>query len=148
MLCTYAVCVFFALGFVTLSFGSQKGEEAKKVTLNVLSSPDNVDALAEISKRFMRMNPDITVDVSPVSWEVLYPQILADINAKTGAFDVCTWDLMTAGSIAKGMLLHLQSGALVWLECGVCVRVEHPASYRRYHFSEYTHANSSGSRTP
>jgi len=104
VLCTYAVCVFFVLGVVSLSFGSQKGEKAKAVTLNVLSSPDNADALAEISKRFMRLNPEITVEVSPVSWEVLYPQILADINAQTGAFDVCTWDLMTAGSIAKGML--------------------------------------------
>ncbi len=104
ILCTYAVCVFFALGFVSLSFGSQKEEGKKAVTLNVLSSPDNADALAEISKRFIRINPDIKVEVSPVSWEVLYPQILADINAKTGAFDVCTWDLMTAGSIAKGML--------------------------------------------
>ncbi|MFW6180577.1 MAG: ABC transporter substrate-binding protein [Spirochaetota bacterium] len=74
------------------------------MALNVLSSPDNADALIEIAGRFMEQYPGITVEVSPVSWEVLYPQILADVNAQTGAFDVCTWDLMTAGSIAKGML--------------------------------------------
>ena len=59
--------------------------------------------LAEVMS-YLQANPDITVEVSPVSWEVLYPQILADITSKTGAFDVTTWDLMTAGSIAKGML--------------------------------------------
>jgi len=104
ILCTCAVCVFFMCAFASHVFAGQKEKAAKAVTLNVLSSPDNADALSAIATRFMNANPDIKVEVSPVSWEVLYPQILADINAKTGAFDVCTWDLMTAGSIAKGML--------------------------------------------
>ncbi len=90
----------FVIGFP--SFGGKKKEEV--VTLNVLSSPDNADALIEIVKLFTQENPNIKVNISPVSWEVLYPQILADITARTGAFDVATWDLMTAGSIAKGML--------------------------------------------
>lgn len=74
------------------------------VKLNVWSSPDNADALTELAQLFMEKNPNIEIEVSPISWEVLYPQILADIRAKTGAFDVTTWDLMTAGSIAEGML--------------------------------------------
>lgn len=93
------VCLSIILALPVIS-----GKAEAAVKLNVLSSPDNADALIEISQNFMQANPDIKVEVSPVSWEVLYPQILADITAKTGAFDVTTWDLMTAGSIAKGML--------------------------------------------
>ena len=102
------VALFCSFLFVTPLLAEKKtaveGTQQKVVTLNVLSSPDNAGALKELAKLFMQNNPNIKVNVSPVSWEVLYPQILADLNAKTGAFDVCTWDLMTAGSIAKGML--------------------------------------------
>ncbi len=94
-----AVCLSIILALPGIS-----GKAEAAIKLNVLSSPDNADALIEIAQKFMEKNPDIQVEVSPVSWEVLYPQILADITAKTGAFDVTTWDLMTAGSIAKGMV--------------------------------------------
>lgn len=77
---------------------------AERVKLNVWSSPDNADALLELAQQFMEANPNIQIEVTPTSWEVLYPQILADINAGTGAFDVATWDLMTAGSIAPGFV--------------------------------------------
>jgi ABC-type glycerol-3-phosphate transport system substrate-binding protein len=98
---TIIVMVCFA---TILALPAFPGRAEGAVKLNVLSSPDNADALIEIAQLFMQENPDITIEVSPVSWDVLYPQILADIISKTGAFDVTTWDLMTAGSIAKGML--------------------------------------------
>lgn len=79
-------------------------EAAGPVKLNVWSSPDNADALTELAQMFVEENPDIEIEISPISWEVLYPQILADIRSKTGAFDVTTWDLMTAGSVADGLL--------------------------------------------
>ncbi len=78
--------------------------EPEEVKLNVWSSPDNADALLDLAQQFMEANPNIQIEVTPTSWEALYPQILADIRAGTGAFDVSTWDLMTAGSIADGFL--------------------------------------------
>jgi ABC-type glycerol-3-phosphate transport system substrate-binding protein len=74
------------------------------VTLNVWASPDNADALADIGQRFMQANPNIKVTVTPISWEVLYPRMLADIASRTGAFDVSTWDVMTAGAMAPGFI--------------------------------------------
>lgn len=50
----------------------------------------------------MEKNPDIQIEVTPLSWEVLYPRILQDITSGAGSFDVATWDLMTAGAIAPG----------------------------------------------
>lgn len=74
------------------------------VDLVVWSSPDNADALHELAANFMAKNPDIRIEVTPFSWEVLYPRILQDLTSGAGSFDVTTWDLMTAGAIAPGML--------------------------------------------
>ncbi|MDR7550975.1 MAG: sugar ABC transporter substrate-binding protein [Armatimonadota bacterium] len=74
------------------------------VTLNVWASPDNADALADIGQRFTQANPTIKITVTPISWEVLYPRMLADIASRTGAFDVATWDVMTAGAMAPGFV--------------------------------------------
>lgn len=72
-------------------------------TITVLTSPDNGDAVADIAAKFMNLNPEVKINVNPISWTVLYPQILSDLGSKTGAFDATTWDLLTAGSIAEGM---------------------------------------------
>ncbi len=77
---------------------------AESVHLKVWSSPDNADTLGELARQFTQANPDVAIEVTPISWEILYPQILSDIRSGTGAFDVATWDLMTAGSIADGFL--------------------------------------------
>jgi multiple sugar transport system substrate-binding protein len=77
---------------------------AGTVTINVWASPDNADALADIAKRFTQLNPSISVTVTPISWEVLYPRMLADVASGTGAFDVATWDVQTAGAVSKGFL--------------------------------------------
>lgn len=74
------------------------------VNLVVWSSPDNADALHELAQNFMAKNPDVQIEVTPLSWEVLYPRILQDLTSGAGSFDVTTWDLMTAGAIAPGML--------------------------------------------
>ncbi|WP_438317981.1 ABC transporter substrate-binding protein [Candidatus Caldatribacterium sp. SIUC1] len=74
------------------------------VTLVVWSSPDNADALHELAQNFMQKNPDVQIEITPLSWEVLYPRILQDLTSGAGSFDVTTWDLMTAGAIAPGML--------------------------------------------
>jgi ABC-type glycerol-3-phosphate transport system substrate-binding protein len=74
------------------------------VNLIVWSSPDNADALHELAQNFMAKNPDVQIEVTPLSWEVLYPRILQDLTSGAGSFDVTTWDLMTAGAIAPGML--------------------------------------------
>ena len=47
------------------------GYAQKQVVLNVWSSPDNADALQDIAQRFMQKYPDIKVQVTPISWEVL-----------------------------------------------------------------------------
>jgi len=72
--------------------------------LTVWSSPDNADALHELAQNFMAQHPEVKIEITPLSWEVLYPRILQDITSKTGAFDVTTWDLMTAGAIAPGFV--------------------------------------------
>ncbi len=74
------------------------------VDLTVWSSPDNADALYELAQNFMQKNPDVKIEITPLSWEVLYPRILQDLTSGAGSFDVTTWDLMTAGAIAPGML--------------------------------------------
>uniref|UniRef100_A0A7V4TI54 Sugar ABC transporter substrate-binding protein n=1 Tax=Candidatus Caldatribacterium saccharofermentans TaxID=1454753 RepID=A0A7V4TI54_9BACT len=74
------------------------------VNLVVWSSPDNADALHELAQNFMQKNPDVQIEITPLSWEVLYPRILQDLTSGAGSFDVTTWDLMTAGAIAPGML--------------------------------------------
>lgn len=80
------------------------GYAQKQVVLNVWSSPDNADALQDIAQRFMQKYSNIKVQVTPISWEVLYPRMLADVASGTGAFDVATWDVMTAGAVAKGFV--------------------------------------------
>jgi len=74
------------------------------VNLIVWSSPDNADALYELAQNFMQKNPEVKIEITPLSWEVLYPRILQDLTSSAGSFDVTTWDLMTAGAIAPGML--------------------------------------------
>lgn len=87
--------------FIVLVFGFSLGYATE---LAVWSSPDNADALFELAQNFMQAHPEVQIEVTPLSWEVLYPRILQDITAGVGAFDVTTWDLMTAGAIAPGML--------------------------------------------
>jgi len=91
--------MLFVLVILFFVFGSMIAYAA---TLSVWSSPDNADALFELAKNFMEKNPDIQIEVTPLSWEVLYPRILQDITSGAGSFDVSTWDLMTAGAIAPG----------------------------------------------
>ncbi len=74
------------------------------VQLTVWSSPDNADAIHELAQNFMNQYPEVSIEVTPLSWEALYPRILQDLTAGVGSFDVTTWDLMTAGAIAPGML--------------------------------------------
>ncbi len=78
-------------------------EATGAVTLNIWSSPDNGDALNEIARTFMAQNPNIRVEVTVISWEQLYAKMLSDVAAKTGAYDVATWDVMTAGALANGL---------------------------------------------
>ncbi|MGJ8454667.1 ABC transporter substrate-binding protein [Pseudothermotoga sp. U03pept] len=73
-----------------------------EVTISVVACSDNADSLKWLAQEFMKKNPDIKVDVTTLSWEVLYPRILADISAKSGAFDVFNWDVMTAGAVSQG----------------------------------------------
>lgn len=94
--------ILLVLGLIFVLSPSLQAQ--KEVVLNVWSSPDNADALVDISKRFMEKYPNIKVQVTPISWEVLYPRMLADVATKTGAFDVATWDVMTAGAVAPGFV--------------------------------------------
>lgn len=99
LLCSVVILsIIFSVGLLP-TVGS-----AQQVTLNVWASPDNADALSDISQRFMQKYPNIKVQLTPISWEVLYPRLLADIASGTGAFDVATWDVMTAGAMSKGFL--------------------------------------------
>ena len=77
---------------------------ARPVTLNVWASPDNADVLADIATRFTEQNPPITVTVTPIAWEVLFPQILADVASRAGAFDVATWDVLATGVVGASFL--------------------------------------------
>lgn len=80
------------------------GATTASTTLTVWSSPDNADALADIARRFTEAHPGIRAAVTPISWEVLYPRMLADVASRTGAFDVATWDVQTAGAVAPGFV--------------------------------------------
>ncbi|NSW77247.1 MAG: extracellular solute-binding protein, partial [Candidatus Atribacteria bacterium] len=93
--------VFVILVLGVLVFAVQAGYAAQ---LTVWSSPDNADAIHELAQNFMQKYPEVTIEVTPLSWEVLYPRILQDLTSGVGSFDVTTWDLMTAGAIAPGML--------------------------------------------
>lgn len=93
--------MFVILVLGVLVFAVQAGYAAQ---LTVWSSPDNADAIHELAQNFMQKYPEVTIEVTPLSWEMLYPRILQDLTSGVGSFDVTTWDLMTAGAIAPGML--------------------------------------------
>ncbi|AEH51195.1 ABC transporter substrate-binding protein [Pseudothermotoga thermarum] len=73
-----------------------------QVTISVVACSDNADSLKWLAEEFMKRNPDVKVEITVLSWEVLYPRILADIAAKSAAFDVFNWDVMTAGAVSQG----------------------------------------------
>lgn len=79
-------------------------------TLNVWVVPEGADAMYDLAQSFMREYPSVRVQVTPLSWEILYARILQDVSAGTGAFDVATWDVMTAGAVSRGMLDLQQYG--------------------------------------
>ena len=93
----FGIVVFLIAGLSLVGFS------AEKVKINCLASPDNADALTDFSKEFMAKYPNIEVDVVPLSWEVLYPRLLADFASHAGAYDTMTWDLMTAGACSRGL---------------------------------------------
>lgn len=96
--------LFAAIACVLVYSAMGTSLAAEKVTLNVWSSPDNADALHDLATQYTKQNPDVKIQVTPLSWEFLYPKILQDVATGTGAFDVTTWDVMTAGAVAKGMV--------------------------------------------
>jgi len=69
--------------------------------ITVLSSPDCADYLKYAAEEFMKLYPQVKVEVVPLSWEALYPKILSDLQSKTGAYDVFTIDVMTLGSVVE-----------------------------------------------
>ncbi|MCD6536345.1 MAG: extracellular solute-binding protein [Thaumarchaeota archaeon] len=71
------------------------------VSLTVLSSPDCADYLKYAAQEFMKLYPQVSIEVVPLSWEALYPKILSDLESKTGAYDLFTIDVMTLGSVVK-----------------------------------------------
>jgi len=73
-------------------------------TISVVVSPDNGPSIQYLAQQFMQQNPDIKVDVTIISWETLYPRLLADLSAKTGIYDAFTFDVMTAGAMQSGCL--------------------------------------------
>ncbi|WP_280097295.1 extracellular solute-binding protein [Thermotoga maritima] len=70
------------------------------VKISVLCSPDNADALKWLAQEFMKQNPDIQVEIVPLSWEVLYPKLLQDLRSQAGSFDAFTYDVMTTGAVS------------------------------------------------
>lgn len=95
--------VLLVLGAVT-GFVSAGTPSRVSGTINVWVVPEGADAMHDLAQSFMREYPSVRVQVTPLSWEILYARILQDVSAGTGAFDVATWDVMTAGSVARGML--------------------------------------------
>ena len=93
----FGVVVFLIAGMSLVGFS------AEKVRINCVSSPDNADPLVDFSREFMAKYPNIEVKVIPLSWEVLYPRILADFASHAGAYDTMTWDLMTGGACSQGL---------------------------------------------
>lgn len=69
--------------------------------ITVLSSPDCADYLKYAAEEFMKIYPQIRVEVVPLSWEALYPKILSDLQSRTGVYDVFTIDVMTLGSVVE-----------------------------------------------
>ncbi|MBP9015427.1 MAG: sugar ABC transporter substrate-binding protein, partial [Candidatus Atribacteria bacterium] len=67
------LCVIFMVAI----FGFSVGQATE---LAVWSSPDNADALFELAQNFTQAHPDVQIEVTPLSWEVLYPRILQDIT--------------------------------------------------------------------
>ena len=76
----------------------------KPVTLNVWATPDNADALTDSAAHFTEQNPTITVIVTQIAWDVLSPQLLADVASRAGACDLATWDANAAGTVAQSFL--------------------------------------------
>ncbi|MCD6551946.1 sugar ABC transporter substrate-binding protein [Thermotoga sp.] len=74
------------------------------VKISVLCSPDNADALKWLAQEFMKKNPDIQVEIVPLSWEVLYPKLLQDLRSQAGSFDAFTYDVMTTGAVSFGLV--------------------------------------------
>ncbi|MCD6266814.1 MAG: sugar ABC transporter substrate-binding protein [Thermotogaceae bacterium] len=72
--------------------------------ISVLVSPDNADALQWLAQEFMKRNPDIKVEIVPLSWEVLYPKLLQDLRSKAGTFEAFTYDVMTTGAVSFGLV--------------------------------------------
>lgn len=74
------------------------------VKISVLCSPDNADALKWLAQEFMKQNPEIQVEIVPLSWEVLYPKLLQDLRSQAGSFDAFTYDVMTTGAVSFGLV--------------------------------------------
>ena len=87
-----------------LASGAVAGSAPVSGTLNVWVVPEGADAMYDLAQSFMREYPSVRVQVTPLSWEILYARILQDVASGTGAFDVATWDVMTAGAVSRGML--------------------------------------------
>ncbi|MCX7813640.1 MAG: extracellular solute-binding protein, partial [Pseudothermotoga sp.] len=85
------VILFIAVGF-------------SAVKISVLCSPDNADALKWLAGEFMKRNPDIQVEIVPLSWEVLYPKLLQDLRSQAGSFEAFTYDVMTTGAVSFGLV--------------------------------------------
>jgi multiple sugar transport system substrate-binding protein len=77
---------------------------ARTVALTVWATPETAGALGDLAPRFTEQNPTITVTVAPMVWEALSPQILADVAARAGAYDLATWDAQAAGAVAQSFL--------------------------------------------
>lgn len=88
--------VFLAVLFVVVGFSAVK--------ISVLCSPDNADALKWLAGEFMKQNPDIQIEIVPLSWEVLYPKLLQDLRSQAGSFDAFTYDVMTTGAVSFGLV--------------------------------------------
>ncbi|MGC8590411.1 MAG: extracellular solute-binding protein [Athalassotoga sp.] len=73
-------------------------------TISVVVSPDNGPSIQYLAQQFNQQNPDIKVDVTIISWETLYPRLLADLSAKTGIYDAFSMDVMTTGAMQSGCL--------------------------------------------
>ncbi len=95
----YGVLIFSILLVGLFVVGS-----AAQITLSMIVSPDNGPSIQWLAKQYEQQNPDVKINVSVISWETLYPRLLADLTSKTGVYDMFSWDVMTAGSIHSGTL--------------------------------------------
>ncbi len=96
----YKIVLVFSLMLIGLFVAVS----AAQITLSMIVSPDNGPSLREIAKQYEEQNPNVKINVSIISWETLYPRLLADLTSKTGVYDIFTWDVMTAGAIHNGAL--------------------------------------------